>query len=84
MRRRQFISLLAGAAATWPVAGRAQQQQMPTVGFLGGLSAADRPDLTEALRQGLNDAGYNEGRNVKSNTGTPTIEWTNYKRWQPT
>ena len=65
MRRREFITLLGGAAAAWPLATRAQQQQMLTVGFLGGLSATDRPELTEALRQGLNDAGYNEGRNVK-------------------
>jgi putative ABC transport system substrate-binding protein len=65
IRRRDLITLLGGAVAAWPLAARAQQQQMPTVGLLAGLSATDRPDLTEALRQGLNEAGYSEGRNVQ-------------------
>ncbi len=67
MRRRDVVTLLGGAAAglALPRAARAQQQQMPILGFLSSLSAADRPRLTQALRQGLNEAGYSEGRNVK-------------------
>ena len=63
MRRREFVSLLGGAAATWPLAARAQQP-VPLVGFLSSISAADRPHHTEAFRQGLNETGYAEARNV--------------------
>jgi putative ABC transport system substrate-binding protein len=62
MRRRQFLSALGGAAA-WPFAVRAQPS-IPVIGFLSGLAAADRPDLPEAFRKGLNETGYGEGRNV--------------------
>ena len=62
MRRRNFIAGLAVAAAT-PLVVRAQQT-VPVIGYLNGLSAADRPHLGEAFRQGLNLAGYADGRNV--------------------
>ena len=59
--RRNFVRMLGGAAA-WPLAARAQQA-MPAVGFLSSISAVDRPNYTEAFRQGLNATGYAEGRN---------------------
>ena len=62
MRRREFITL-AGAAATWPIAARAQQP-IPTVGYLDLGSPEPRAHLVAALRRGLNESGYVEGRNV--------------------
>jgi putative ABC transport system substrate-binding protein len=64
MRRREFVSLLGGAATTWPLVAHAQQAAMPVIGVLRSTPAAGFAYLVNALRQGLNDAGFVEGKNV--------------------
>src|SRR5262245_25862312 len=65
MKRRQFITLVGGAAAAWPLAARAQKPaKLPTIGFLGSTTAAAQSQLTAAFVQRLRELGWIEGRTV--------------------
>ena len=67
LRRREFFTLLGGAAAAWPLAARAQQPAIPVIGYLDSASLETRRDLVASFRRGLKEVGYLDGQNVVIN-----------------
>jgi putative tryptophan/tyrosine transport system substrate-binding protein len=64
VQRREFIALLGGASAAWPLAALAQQPAMPVIGFMSSRSPEDSAHLLEAFHRGLREGGFIDGENV--------------------
>ena len=82
MKRREFITLLGGAAA-WPVAAWAQQPAMLVIGFLDSKSPEGSAHLVAEFRRGLNGSAFIEGQNVAIESAGRRTTTINCRRWQP-
>ena len=83
MRRRDFVTLIAGgAAAAWPLGAQAQQGALPLVGVMHAASAADNGYIVDAIRQGLNTAGFVDGQNVVVEFHWAEGHYDGCRRWR--
>jgi putative tryptophan/tyrosine transport system substrate-binding protein len=64
VRRREFIKLIGGATAAWPISARAQQSAMPVIGFMSARSPEDSGPVLQAFLKGLGESGFFDGHNV--------------------
>jgi putative ABC transport system substrate-binding protein len=82
MRRREFMTLLGGAAAAWPIAAQAQKPVMPVIGFLADTSRDTFADRLRGFHLGLRDTGHVEGENVAIEYPGPRVKWIDCRRWR--